>query len=171
MWRLSLAFVDIALHRRGPEDLPASQFLFGLILVCYFAVGLAVLQIREPASSALRAVVFEGAVYMGFVWILLHLFGHSARFLQTASALLGTEIFLNLIAAPLVLWIELAGDADPAPIAPTLLFPLIILWGIDIAGFVLSRALQLPYIVGVLIVIGYLFGSLALRGVLFPAAA
>lgn len=169
--RLILVFIDIALHRRGPEDLPRSPFLFGTVLGSYFLVGLVVLQITESLSRALGLVLFEGALYLFFVWALLSLFSRSLRFLQTATALLGTEIFLNLIAAPLVLWIEMAGDLSPAPVLPTLLFPLLILWGIDIGGFVLSRALQLAYIVGVFVMIGYVFASLLLRGLLFSVAS
>ena len=97
--------------------------------------------------------------------------GYLSRFVQTATALLGTEILLNLIVAPLLLWIEIIGDAASPPILPALLFSLIIFWGIDIAGFVLSRALQLTYFVGVLVMIGYFFASFSLRGLLFSVAS
>ena len=33
--RLALAFVDIVLHRRGPDTLPASKFLLGLVIGVY----------------------------------------------------------------------------------------------------------------------------------------
>lgn len=172
VWRLSLAFLDIALHRRGPEDLPASQFLFGLSLCAYLAVGVLVVQISEPWGRSVGLVGLEAVLYLGFVWLLLGTFGHAERFMQTASALLGVETILNLMAMPLVLWVETTADVDSAAQSISrLLFSLLILWGIDIAGFVLSRSLQLTYVVGVLIVIGYLFGSIALRGLIFPPAA
>jgi len=169
--RLILVFVDIALHRRGPEDLPSSQFLFLIILGSYFFVGLFVLQIRESFSQALGLVFFDGTLYLFFVWALLGMRGYLSRFVQTATALLGTEILLNLIVAPLLLWIEIIGDAASPPILPALLFSLIIFWGIDIAGFVLSRALQLTYFVGVLVMIGYFFASFSLRSLLFSVAS
>lgn len=171
MHRLILVFVDIALHRRGPEDLPSSQFLFLIILGSYFFVGLFVLQIRESFSQALSLVLFDGTLYLFFVWALLGICGYLSRFIQTATALLGTEILLNLIVAPLLLWIEIIGDAASPPILPALLFSLIIFWGIDIAGFVLSRALQLTYFVGVLVMIGYFFASFSLRSLLFSVAS
>ena len=71
MWRLILVFIDIALHRRGPEDLPRSTFLFGTVLGSYFLVGLVVLQITESLSRALGLVLFEGALYLFFVCCLL----------------------------------------------------------------------------------------------------
>ena len=169
--RLIFVFVDIALHRRGPEDLPSSQFLFLIILGSYFFVGLFILQIRESFSQALGLVLFDGTLYLFFVWALLGMRGYLSRFIQTATALLGTEILLNLIAVPLLLWIEIIGDAASPPILPALLFSLIIFWGIDIAGFVLSRALQLTYFVGVLVMIGYFFASFSLRGLLFSVAS
>ena len=53
----------------------------------------------------------------------------------------------------------------------TWLFFLLILWSIDVAGFVLSRALQQSYVVGVLIVLVYAFGSFTLGGLVFPVAS
>ncbi|MEE3197548.1 MAG: hypothetical protein VX225_03800 [Pseudomonadota bacterium] len=171
MHRLILIFVDIALHRRGPEDLPSSQFLFLIILGTYFFVGLFVLQIRESFSQALGLVLFDGILYLFFVWALLGIRGYLSRFIQTATALLGTEILLNLIVVPLLLWIEIIGGAAPPPILPALLFSLIFFWGIDIAGFVLSKALQLTYFVGVLIMVGYFLASFSLRSLLFSVAS
>ncbi len=57
------------------------------------------------------------------------------------------------------------------PNVGTWLFFLLILWLIDVAGFVLSRALQQPYVVGVLVVLVYMFGSFTLGGLLFPVAS
>ena len=160
--------MDIALHRRGPEHVPASRFLFGLLLFVYVAAGIGAAQIAQPLARAAGMVVVDTALYVGFVYILLALFQQSDRFLQTVSALLGAETFLTLIGIPVLL---LAGFEDgevDAPNVGTWLFFLLILWSIDVAGFVLSRALQLSHFVGVLIVLVYAFSSFTLGGLLFP---
>ncbi len=171
MWRLGLVFVDIALHRRGPEDLPTSGFLFGLLLVFFFAANVAATQIVQSLSRAASMVIFDLALYVGFVWLLLAGFRRSTRFLQTICALLGAEMLPTLIGIPALMLVGFENGEVEAPNVGTWLFFLLILWSIDIAGFVLSRALQLPYVAGVLIVLVYTFGSFTLGGLLFPVTS
>ena len=171
LWRLGLVFVDIALHRRGPEHVPASGFLFGLLLLVYVATGVAAMQFVQPPARAVGLVIFDTVLYVGFVWLVLALFRYPSRFVQTTSALLGAETVLTLIEIPVLSLAGFENGEVDAPNIGTWLFFLLILWSIDINGFVLSRALQQSYVVGVLIVLGYVFGSFTLGGLLFPAAS
>ena len=171
LWRLGLVFVDIALHRRGPEHVPASGFLCGLLFLVYVAAGVAAMQIVQPLARAVGMVIFDTALYVGFVWLVLTLFGHPSRFVQTTSALLGAETLLTLIEIPVLSLAGFENGNVDTPNIATWLFFLLILWSIDINGFVLSRALQQSYVVGVLIVLGYVFGSFTLGGLLFPVAS
>jgi len=168
LWRLGLIFVDIALHRRGPEHLPASKFLFGLLLFVYVTASIAATQIAQPLGRAAGMVIVDTALYVGFVYILLTLFRQSGRFLQTVSALLGAETFLTLIGIPVLMLAGFENGEVEAPNVGTWLFFLLILWSIDVAGFVLSRALKLSHFLGVLIVLVYAFSSFTLGGLLFP---
>lgn len=36
-------FIEVALHRKGPQDVPASGIVFALALTAYLAIGAAVL--------------------------------------------------------------------------------------------------------------------------------
>jgi len=169
--QLGLVFVDIVLHRRGPEHVPASGFLFGLLLIAYLIASVAATQIAEPLDRAVGMVVFDTALYVGFIWLLLSFLSHSNRFLQTASAIFGAQLVLTLIGIPLLVFAGFDNGELEAPNAATWLFFLLILWSIDVASFVLSRALQLSYVVGVMIVLGYSFGSFTLGGLLFPVTS
>ena len=116
-------------------------------------------------------VVVDMAVYFVFLWVLLALFSRLPRFLQTVSALLGTGTFLTLLGIPFMLVAGFAsGEVETANLG-TWLFFLLIVWSLDITSFVLSRALPVPYIVGLMIVLGYTFGSASLGRLLFPVAA
>ena len=170
MWRLSLVFVEIALHRRGPEDLPASGFLLWLLAVVYGFTSFSAAQIIEPWPRAAAMVVFDMGLYMAFLWVLLALFGRVPRYCQTVSALLGSGILLTLLSIPILMFGGFANYENTAPTFATLLFFLVIIWSIDIAGFVVSRALPVSYVAGVLIVLGYTFGSASLGRLLFPVA-
>jgi hypothetical protein len=102
-----------------------------------------------------------------FVWAVLRLFDRERRFKQTATALLGADTLLNLLSLPLVLWNQSLEGAT----APALLFLLLAIWSIDIAGFVLSRTLERPYALGVAIMLGYVLLSISLRMSFFPTTS
>ena len=171
LWRLGLVFADIALHRRGPEHLPSSGFLFSLLLIMYLVASVVATQIAEPLARAVGMVLFDTALYVGFIWLLLSALSHPDRFLQTASAIFGAQTLLTLIGIPVLMMAGFENGELESPNAGTWLFLLLILWSIDIAAFVLSRALQRSYVVGVMIVLGYSFGSFTLGGLLFPVAS
>lgn len=168
MWPFCLAFVDIALHRRGPEDLPASRFLLGLVLAASLAIGLAALQVNSTVPRAAAMLLLDAALFLTSLWLVLKLFGKSRRFLQTATAMIGTDALLNLIALPLIYWDGASGAPPEELTPPRFLFLLLLFWWLDIGGYVLSKALARPYIVGVSIVIVYVLASVSLRDALFP---
>lgn len=169
MWQLSAAFVEIALHRRGPEDLPASQFLLGLVLVAYLLVSALTLIVISATRTDVLLVLLELVADLGVVFLLLQFFRKPARFLQTATALVGTGAVLNLILAPLLHWDEMLAAPPTELTTPRFLILLLFVWSLDIGGFIVSRALGKPYIVGVSIVIVYELASMNLREALFPA--
>ena len=184
MWRLVLAFADIALHRRSPADLPASRFLFALSLVVYLMVGLITIRVGNPDRRLLDVsflgsqidigfvgvIVLETAVYLGFVWLVLRAFERPGRFLQTATALVGVETLISLIGIPVLAWIDTVRAAGGEPTAGTFVYLLLFLWSLDVAGFIISKAIQNAYFVGVLIVIGYFMVSFALREQFLPVS-
>ena len=170
VWPLALAFFDIALHRRGPEGLPPSKFLFGLLLALYLIVSLLSLWILGVLGSGdVTLLVLDCVFFLAYVFVTLRLFRRERRFGQTASALLGTDVLLSIIGLPLALWSRSIGVPPDPSAVPMLLRLLIVLWWVDVAGFVLSRAIARPYIVGVLFVILYVMASLNIRDLLAPS--
>lgn len=169
MWRLAAAYFDIAVHRRGPEHLPASQFLLGLLFVSYLIVGFIAIRVGDAASPrALPIFIVDSLIYYAYIWLVLYFFGRSRRFLQTASALMGVDVMFNLLSLPLVAWSGAIESTDADPTLPLLLFLALFFWSIDVAGYIVSRALQRPYIAGVLIVIMYVMVSMSIRESLAP---
>ena len=168
MWRLIQVFSEIALHRRDPSELPASRFLLSLTFVTYLAVGFISLLVGAPAESLIGCIILESFFYLWFIWLVLIVFNRSNRFLQTATALLGTETLLGIIRMPILAWVDATRTSGGEPTAGAFVYFLLLLWSIDVAGFVLSRALQNAYFVGVLIVMGYVAISFTLREYFFP---
>ena len=163
MWPLASAFLDIALHRRGPEDLPASSFLVALLFPVYLLSGLAVIWIDSGSTSANVLIgIIEPCALVAFIWIVLVFAGKPARFRQTASAVLGTGIWLNLLAMPLQAWHDAVRTGEEDMTFALFLLIVLVLWSVDISGYILSRALSQPYMVGVLIVVLYFMTTLSI---------
>jgi hypothetical protein len=166
------AFAEIAIHRRGPDYLPSSRFLLGMLLTLYWIVGLVSLRalgVLQLVEAAL--LIVDSAFFLAFVFVTLRLFGHDRRFPQTANALVGTDLLLNVIGLPLALWAASSGDPTTSITTPMFLRLLLVLWWIDVAGFIIGRAIARPYIVGVLFVVLYVVASLSLRDFLSPVTA
>jgi uncharacterized membrane protein YagU involved in acid resistance len=164
------AFVDIALHRRGPEHLPASSFLFGLLLAANLAVNAIAVQIADDPALPFAAVLIQMSLELAFIWCVLRAFERQKRFIQSAAAVLGTDTLLTMIDWPLLVWHRSLDAPATDPTLPLLLDALIWVWSIDISAAIMSRALERPYVVAVAIVIGYVMLSLSLRVTLFPPA-
>jgi hypothetical protein len=167
---LILPFVEIALHRRGPEHLPASRFLFGLVLaICLAVEVLRTGLLNDPANPILAALI-QFALELAFIWCLLRAFERQPRFVQTACAVFGTDTLLNLLALPLVLWYRGLAAAPTEITLPQVLQFLLWVWSLDISASIMSRALERPYVVALAIVIGYVMLSASLHFTLFPPA-
>ncbi len=163
VWRLATAFAEIAVHRRSPADLPASQFLVGLLVALYLVVELAYLRIlRELGAIQTLLLLLDCAFFLAYVFVALRIFGRERRFRQTAAALLGAEVLLDLIGLPLAFWIR-ALDAPPDQATPPqLLYLLLWLWSVDVGGYIIGRAIARPYLVGLLFMILYVIASLGI---------
>jgi hypothetical protein len=167
---LILPFVEIALHRRGPEHLPASRFLFGLVLVVYLVVALLTTRILNDPVYPPPAVIIQFMLELAFIWCVLRAFERQRRFVQTACAGFGTDTLLNLLGLPFIFWHRALGVAPTDITLPQVLQFLLWVWSLDIAASILSRALERPYVVALAIVIGYEMLSVSLHFTLYPPA-
>src|SRR4051794_27823095 len=112
MIELLRLFTDIALMRRGPQDLPASPVVLALTIVAFFVVQLVVGTVLPPiASHWLGNLLLEVAFTFGWYAVLLYAVKKPERFLQTSTAVFGFQIVLSpvLIAA---LWLQRRFDQD-----------------------------------------------------------
>jgi hypothetical protein len=171
VWPLILAFIEIALHRRGPESLPSSRFFVLGLLALDLPLGIIVLALRGVLGTYQFAfLLLDTLLYFGFIFAVLRFFGRDRRFSQTAGALIGTDLLINALSLP----VTFAATADGAieQGSPLLwLYLALFLWWIDVAGYILSRALEQAYIVGLMFVILYVMTSFSLNSLLIPTSS
>jgi hypothetical protein len=153
--RLIFAFLDVMLHRRGPDSIPSSRFLLWSLLAVSFSMRIAISGWAGGDARAAAVDVLVLGLDVWFVWALLRTFNKQQRFRQTMTALLGADIILSILYLPVLPWIGAQDPQNPALTIPVLLTVLAFVWAIDINSFVFSRALERPYLLCMAIVIGY----------------
>lgn len=98
MLKLLQTFFEIALWRKGPQDLPAARSLALLVLATYILIEF--IGVRLFDLSLRAAVVFisvDVLMLSGWLWLVLAFFERRQRFIQTITATLGVGVMILLL--------------------------------------------------------------------------
>ena len=182
MKELFRVYTQIALLRRGPQDLPASMFLLVLTILGYLAINLLMDGLAPPPEPAAARAADSGArsfpiqllldTAFTLVWyaVLLRLARRPERTLQTSTAVFGFQIVLTpLLFIASWLWVRFA--QDPGLKVPTQLFGILVLmWIIAANSHIVKAALEWSGAASVaLVILQFLASVLLSRAVFYPA--
>jgi hypothetical protein len=163
MLRLVKAFFDIAVRRQTPAHLPTSLFLLLLVAgVAALSEVLGALLPPPPNDAIATRIALGVGLPLAFTWVLLALTGRRARFLQTATALLGVGALAGFILYPLDSLARVIGVDKPAAL------PIAVLWTAIFIAYLLACAhiwratLDSGLLLGGSISIGYFVLSFAI---------
>ena len=158
-------FVELALLRRRPQDLPASPVLLLLFAVLNVVLGAANgAKLFGGFGNALGANLIDLLFSMLVLFALLQIRGHPRRWLQTTSAFLG----LGVLAGILMTLVQIPVEAVGTPGSVALLNLVLIIWLHLALGGVLRHALEVPLALGVVIVLAYTVMSFTLIARIYP---
>lgn len=148
---------DICLLRTAPQELPHSWELLGLTLTVGLGLGYAAMWAYGPAPNAVPTLLIGLLFTLGFIYGILAFRGLQIRFVQTASAIFGTDAIITLISLPVLSAAATGNDQDAY-----LLLAMAGLgtWNLLVMGHILRHALSLPLLGGILVALGYIFASL-----------
>jgi hypothetical protein len=171
MKELFRLFAQIALSRKGPQDLPASYVVLGLTVLGYWVVRYVISSIMPPTDHWRLHLLVE--VVFTLVWyaVLLRTVGKPERFVQTATAIFGSWL---LLAPP---WVVAIHFSQTLPEKHVLYAPMVIIalaiaiWIIRASSYVLKHALELPIAACVLLTILQTFTGELLMRAISPAPA
>lgn len=142
-------FIEIALCRKGPQDLPASGFLLALTLALnstVLAISIFMFQRADVLRGMQQAVLGLASEFL-FVWVVLLAFNHSSRMLQSMTAVLGVDTVISLAFIPLlVLMPAVPGQAS---VFLGVLMLGLMLWGLIALGCILRHAVNVSLALGV----------------------
>lgn len=96
--RFLQSFLDIALWRKGPQDLPASAASAALALIAYMVAGFVRMRMFAlDQTTALLFICIDALMLGGWLWLVLAFFGRRQRFVQTITATLGVGLLVLLL--------------------------------------------------------------------------
>jgi hypothetical protein len=169
MKELIQLFAQIALLRRGPQDLPASPLLLAVTVAGYFAVNFLVSALLPPIAGWPAHLAVDVAFMLAWYVLLLRLAGKSERTLQTTTAVFGFQMVL----APLLVtseWLTRRFAQDATWQFPVTLMGLVlVIWVIAANSHVVKAALEWSRPASVSLVILQILAEQVLLLTLFPA--
>jgi hypothetical protein len=179
---LARLFVDIAVWRRGPQDLPVAAWLLPAAIIVYALASLlsgwaaaALLAVPSAPRRGLgySAIVADVLFVAGWYWVLLQLFRRRERYPQTASAVFGVSALLtppSVLAMQLVL-LAVYGKVDwLSPVALIAALAMLV-WTVLAMAHILRHALERGLGQCVALVLMQLAAEQLLALMLFPSGA
>jgi hypothetical protein len=161
-------FFELCLLRRAPQDLPASSALLGVALAADLSAGALLARTAGVAIGVgLAQSLVDVVLTLSLLYSGLGLTRHRARFVQTATAVLGSGALLGVLAlVPVGL---LPSDAESqGAFLGGILFLALIGWSVLVTGHILRHAFELTLAQGVGIAVAYNVFLYWLVAVLFP---
>jgi len=133
-------YAQIAVLRRGPQDVPASALLLLLTVLGYVVVNCVVSSLLPPQPRWPQELLFDTLFTLGWYAALLRLLGRGERILQTTSAVFGVQAVLS----PLLIGSEWLGrrfgeDSGQGSLA---IWLLLFVWVIAAISHIVKAALE-----------------------------
>ena len=158
-------FVQLMLFRQRPDILPASVFLFAVLLVMNLIIGVGSFLIDFDLLQSLLRTVVDVAFSLAFIYLLLLAANKINRSLQTMIAMLGVSAILNVLSFPLLLLLpEVRTTIGPVGFMLYGLF----FWHIAIMGHIFRHAISVNLPTGLLIAFSYVLIAISVFYSLFP---
>ena len=168
MYAFVQPFVQIAMLRKAPQDLPSSLFLLKLTLIVHAMLGVFMFTNRLPLSESILAGLASTLVMCVLTTSLLFANRRSARIVQTLTAMAGSDVVIGVAALPVTAWLHNIADGPAASGVPGLLFLALVVWNLVVAGHVLRHALSGPLPLGIVLALVLYMLSVNIIHALFP---
>ena len=161
--------VAVLFLRAAPQDLPYSVQTLVSYAVIYVLSGLAVMQSTLKPEDLMAGLLLGFLIQLGFTYFVLRALNHSARFVQTISAIIGVGILFNLLSWPVFAMLADETINDSLKATLSLLFLLLISWEVLVKAHIFKHALEMKMFSALALSFSLFFISIALSQLIFPA--
>jgi len=161
-------FTQIALLKRGPQDLPASMLLLVLAIVGYLGVNFVLSSALPPTEHWQAPLLVDTAFTLVWYVVLLRLLGRAERMLQTVTAVFGLQAVLSPLLIGSTWLLRRVGEDATWQLPITCAGLLLLAWLIAANSHVVKAALEWPGPASVALVILQLVAGWVVVYALFP---
>lgn len=154
MLALLRTLFDIVRLRKGPDAIPYSWLVCFIALLLWLFAGLSTTMATPGMNDDdFLYGTFTGVVGLAVYAAIVVTSGHTARLLQTASAILGSGAFISFmfLAASVLLPPLFAPLPFLGQNAVNIVVTLILLWSIPVEGHIIARAIDRHWYLGIAI--------------------
>jgi CDP-diglyceride synthetase len=163
-------FAQIAMSRKGPQDLPASYLLLALTVLAYWVIRYAVSLAAPPAEHWRVHLLVQVVFTLAWYAVLLRAVGKPERFVQAATAIFGAWMLLEPPWVVAVHYWQGLPEQDALYGLMAILALAITIWIIRAGSYVLKHALELPLLACVILTILQTFtGEMLMRAASPPS--
>lgn len=152
--------LEIALLRRGPQDLPYSPTLLALAVA---ASVLASVLAQGANGLPLLSIALVAVYTAAFLHGVLQMRQLTARFLQTATAVFGTDALITLAALPVLAALGAPGSQPGS--GAVLAYLALVAWNVAVLAHILRHALDTGFGRGALWAVAYVAGTAFIAGI------
>jgi hypothetical protein len=159
-------FIYICLMKRGPQHLPWSQGLLRAAILAYFLTGVLQMLTKAPLEAVLPMMVVDVAVMLLYAWVCLKAFNYPARFVQMATAMAGTGTLFQLLAWPLMAYLDYQQDI-PSP-GTSILLVFIMGWNLAVYAHIFRESFNVQLLPAFVLTLAYTAIIVSVSQFLFP---
>ncbi len=164
MFEIIKLFFKICLLTKAPQDIPYSTWLFRITVTINALISFLIIYISTGWWYALQQVATGVALIIAITWVILLLANKTTRFYKTATALFGTDAFINFFAIPAL---STLATNHATGITNLLLIGLMI-WHWLISGHIFRHTLSSNLLFGLGVALLYIISSNWVMVTLFP---
>jgi len=165
-------YTQIALLRRGPQDLPASRLLLVLTVAGYLAVNFLVSSVLPPGGRWLETLLVATLFTLLWYLLLLRFAGRPERTLQTTTAVFGFQTVLTPLVDCCAWLVRRLGEDSPWQLPFMCALLLLFAWVIAANSHIVKAALDWSATSSVaLVILQTLAGWLLLSALFAPVKA
>lgn len=166
--------VNLCRFRGGPQDLPYKPGLLIGMLVVSVILDLSSANLLDIGDNALARSLFSTSLLLALCWIALGIRGMLARFVQTATALVGCAMIFSILIVPLA-WLFGAPSGADAVLSPQQILVAwlglgILVWKIAVDAHNVRQAIEAPFWLGFALALAWSVADFALSRIFFAAA-
>ncbi len=143
MLPIALVVLRICTLRSGPDDLPANNFLLGLVIAINVTLSISLYVTVNEATflTATTLVIVSLAGTAGVVWVILTLMELANRFPQTLMALIGVDIVLTVLSGIAAAFTT--GSEGTVSTTGASIITLLMIWNLAIFANIFKRAMNI----------------------------